>query len=72
MDAVFGELPGGEQRVNHRFAVGDEGDVVAFAQGDGFADFKLRLRFVEIEHRGFAEADEDGLRRLGGSEDGVA
>ena len=44
VQAALGEVPGGEQCVNDRFARRDECDVVPFAQRDGFADFKLCLR----------------------------
>src|ERR1017187_5071415 len=71
IQAALGQLPGGEQRVNDGLAGGDERDVVAFAECDGFADFKLRVRFVQTEHRRFAEANEDGLRRLRRSENRV-
>ena len=72
LDATLGELCGGEISMNHCFPGGDEGDIVAFAERDGFADFELSLGLVQTVHRGFAEADKDRLRCLGRSYDGLA
>ncbi len=43
VQAAFSELTGGEETMHDGFAGGDESDILALAQGDGFAGLEFRF-----------------------------